>query len=203
MERGLRLRRRDRQTALELRPKGGSFGRPLRLLRRRQSRARGLQGQALSRYARRPPRRAQHENRRPGVGRLDGGPGQAVRDHRCAADRQRARAHRQRRCGVRCARVPVGVRCRDGKPRVARVHGAGRSVEAVRNEGARGGGEDMARRVVEDRRRRYDLGSDRVRPRPRPRLLRHRQRYRLVPRPPRWRRQSLRRVDSRREGQHR
>ena len=63
---------------------------------------------------------------------------------------------------------------RDRQARLALLHRAGRSVEAVRERGHGDGREDLERRVVEARRRRHGVGRHFLRSRAQPRLLRRR-----------------------------
>ena len=88
---------------------------------------------------------------------------------------------------------------------VALLHRARRSLEAVRSADSRAGREDVARRMVEARRRRHGLGFDGVRPRARPALHRHRQRLAVEPAvpQPRRRRQPVPQRDRRAEAGHR
>ena len=206
VERHLRDRRAHRQAAVEVRPRGASQVRQPRLLRRRQSRRRVLQGQGLRRRARRPAGRDRCDERQGRVADDDRRSEAAVHDHRRAAHRERQGHHRQRRRGVRRARLRVGLRRRDRQARVALLHRARRSVEAAGEQGARQGAADVeGRRLVEVRRRRHGVGFDRLRPRAEPALRRHRQRVDVEPRhaQPRRRRQSLSRVDPRDQSRQR
>ena len=69
-----------------------------------------------------------------------------------------------------------GLRRDDGPARVALLHGARRSVEAVRERGDEESRGDMGRRMVEDRRRRRGVGRHGLRSGRGPDLRRHRQR---------------------------
>lgn len=99
-----------------------------------------------------------------------------VYDHRRAAHRPRQGDHRQRRCGVRRARLCVGLRRRGRCAALALLHGARGSVAAVRESGPAPGRGRLERRVVEGRRRRYGLGFHGLRPAARSALHRRRQR---------------------------
>ena len=206
VERHLRDRRAHRQAALEVRPRSASQVRQHRLLRRRQSRRRVLQGQGLRRRARRPAGRARCGDRQGRVADDDRRSEPAVHDHRRAAHREGQGHHRQRRRRVRRARLRLGVRRRDRQARVALLHGARRSVEAAGKQGARARAADVeGQRLVEVRRRRHGVGLDRLRPRAEPALRRHRQRLDVEPRraQPRRRRQPVSRVDPRDQSRQR
>ena len=86
-----------------------------------------------------------------------------------------------------------------GQPGLALLHGAGRSVAALRTARARAGREDLDRRVVEARRRRHRVGLDGLRPRARPAVHRRRQRLAVESQAaqPRRRRQPVPVVDRR------
>ena len=202
VEQALRARRRDGPRALAIRPQGARAGGLECLLRRRQSRRRGLGGQAVPRHARRPAGRARCRERPAGVGGDDRRAGQPLHDHRRAARREGQGDHRQRRRRDGRARLCLGLRRRDRPAGLALLHRAGRPVAALREPGAREGREDLDGRVVEARRRRHGLGLDGLRPRARPALHRHRQRLAVEPRDsqPGWRRQPLPLVDRRAQG---
>ena len=206
VERHLRDRRAHRQAAVEVRPRSASQVRQHRLLRRRQSRRRVLQGPVYVGVL--DGRLVAHRcgERQGGVADDDGRSEAAVHDHRRAAHREREDHHRQRRRRVRRARLRVRVRRRDRQAGVALLHRARRSVEAAGEQGARARAADVeGQRLVEVRRRRHGVGFDRLRSRAESALRRHRQRIDVEPprAQPRRRRQSLSRVDPRDQSRQR
>ena len=84
----------------------------------------------------------------------------------------------------------VAVDAQTGQARVALLHGARRSLEAVRERGDARRGEDLGRRLLEERRRRRRVGRLRLRSRGQSGLRRHRQRRAVGAEVPR-RRQGL------------
>ena len=177
LERRVRGRRAHRQGALALGSGSESDRRaPEDLLRRRESRHRALRRQDHRAGHRRPAAGARRRDRQAGVGsarRLSAGP---PHDHDGAAHRQGQGDHRRQRRRSSDARVLRRLRCGDRTARVAVLHGARRSVQAVRERGDEEGGRDLGRRVVEARRRRRGLGRHGVRPGGGTGLRRHRQR---------------------------
>ena len=151
-----------------------------RLLRRRQSRRRGVERQGLSSArstagsialdaATGKPVWEVHDRR----------PGSALHDHRRAARRQGQGASSATAAPrSACAATSPPTTPTTGK-QVWRFYTVpGDPSTAVREPGAREGREDLERRVVEARRRRHGLGFDGLRPGARPALHRHRQRHR-------------------------
>jgi hypothetical protein len=124
-------------------PGSASQVRQHRLLRRRQSRRRVLQGARLRRRARRPARGDRCGERQGGVADDDGRSEAAVYHHGRAENREGQDHHRQRRRRVRRARIRVRVRRETGQARVALLHRAGRSVEAAGEQGARARAADL------------------------------------------------------------
>ena len=110
VEQRVRVRREDRQGALALRPAGAARVGRERLLRRGQSRRRGVERQDLRRHARRPPGRARRGDRQGSVEHAHDRPHAALLDHGRAARREGPGAHRQRRapssaCAATCPRT--------------------------------------------------------------------------------------------------
>src|SRR6202044_934849 len=66
--------------------------------------------------------------------------------------------YRQWRRGIRGARLRDGVRRGNGQATLADLYGAGRSVEAFREQGDESCGEDMEGRLVQAGRRRIAVG---------------------------------------------
>ena len=85
---------------------------------------------------------------------------QLLHHHRRAARLQGQGDHRQRRRRVRRARLHHRLRRRDRRAEVALVHGAGRSVQALRGRVDGEGRQDLGpeRQVLGGRRRRHRLG---------------------------------------------
>ena len=112
VEQGVRARCDNRSAALDLRPEGARPGRRQRLLRRRESRRRGVEGPGVPRHARRPPGRARCRHRQAGLGSDHRPAGAALHHHRRAAGREGQGAHRQRRRGNGHARLRLRLRRR-------------------------------------------------------------------------------------------
>jgi len=64
----------------------------------------------------------------------------------------------QRRRGVWCVRLRLGVRCQHGQARLAVLRHPRRSIQAGGKSGAHKGADHLEWRVVEDRRRRHGVG---------------------------------------------
>ncbi len=176
----------DGQGVVGVRSRSAGSVRRQRLLRRRQSRRRRVEGQGLRRHDRWPAHRARFEDRQQAVGCRHRRPDEAVHDHRRAARRERQGPDRQRRRRARRARLRVGLRSRQRQPVVALLYRPRRSCEgpgwpAVGRRVREGRRQDLARRVVEDGRWRHGLGFDVVRSRARPAVHRCRQRQPLEP----------------------
>ena len=128
VERHLRDRRAHRQAALEVRPGSASQVRQHRLLRRRQSRRRVLQGQGLRRRARRPARGDRCGDRQGGV----------ADDHgRSERSRTRSPARRASRKGrsssaTAAPNTACAVTCPRTTPRPASWRGASTPCPAIR-----------------------------------------------------------------------
>ncbi len=181
VERGLRARRENRQADLEVRSGGAGRVGTQRLLRRRESRRRRLGRLRLRRNPRRTARLARCRDGCGELGRADDRPQPALHDHRRAARREGKGRDRQRRRGARRARLRDRLRREDRRAGLAFLHGARRSVEALRASGDGEGREDLDGRVVEGRRRRHRVGLDGLRSRSRSALRRHRQRLTVEP----------------------
>jgi hypothetical protein len=178
LEHGEALRRGNRQTALVVRPRSAARARRQRLLRRRQPRRGGLEGQDLRRYLRWTAggarcalgqARVEHRDRRR----------QEPHHHPGAARHQGTRRDRHERRRIRDPGLHLGVRHGDRQACLAALHRTGRSLQAVREPGDGDGCKDLERRVVEAWWRRPGMGRDFVRPRPQSRLLRRGQRCRM------------------------
>ena len=118
------------------------------MLRRREPRRRRLPRARLRGDARRPAPGARREDGQRGLVGDDGRPEPAVHDHDGAARREGEGDHRQRRRRARRARLRLGLRRRDRRAGVALLHGAGRSVAALRDARARDGREDLGLRAA-------------------------------------------------------
>ncbi len=159
-----------RRGAVEIRPAHRRSVGALCLLRRRQSRTRGLRRAALRGRARRLAARARRAHRPAGVeGRHADRPvgAQAVHAHRRAAAGRRSHRRRQwRRRFRRCARLRIRVRPQERRPALALLHGAAQSRRRPAGSAAsRGGREDLGSAAsVGRRQRRHRVGRDGLRP---------------------------------------
>ncbi len=108
------------------------------------------------------------EDRIGGLGDGHGRSVAALHHHRRAARRQRPRLHRQRRRGVRRARLRLRLRGQHRQAAMALLHRPRRSVEGTGQRRLRSrhgqSRRDVERAVVDARRRRHRLGRDRLRP---------------------------------------
>ena len=208
LERRVRARRAHRQgtVALGSARSNQPTVRPEDLLRHRESRHRALQRHDHRAVDRRPPVRARRHDRQAGVGnarRLSAG---SVHAHDGAAHREGQGDHRR----VRRRQADARAVRRASMRRPASWRGASTPCPAIRRSRSRtrrceGRGQDLGRRVVEERRRRRGVGRHRVRSRSQPGLRRHRQRRALGAEVPRRAgpRQPVHLLDPRRGPDHR
>ena len=205
VEQSVRARRAHRQGEVALRSAGRRRQGDRCLLRRRESRRRGVGPQRLRRHARRPAHRARHDERQAAVVGADHRPEEALHDHRRAARHQGQGHHRQRRRRDGRARLRVRVRRDHRQDALALLHRARQSAGRLRESAAGARREDVARRMVEVRRRRHRVGFDGLRSAARHSVRRRRQRQSLEPSHPLQRRgrQPVPVVDPRAEAGHR
>ncbi len=205
LEQRVRVRCAHGRFAVALRPEGAARVGRERVLRCGEPRRGRVARQGLRRHARRPARRARCFQRARTLERRYDRQIEALLDHGRRAHRERQSADRQFRRRIRRARLRHRVRRGDRQARVALLHRAGQSGRRLRERSDGHGREDVARRVVEARRRRHAVGCDGLRPRKRTPLYRHGQRQPVEPgaAQPRRRRQPVSRVDRRARSRHR
>ena len=171
-----------RQGDLALRSEGAGRSGRQGLLRRRESRRRGLERQDLSRHARWPADRPRRRHRQTALGSDDGAAGSELHHHRRAARVRRQGAHRQRRRRARRARLTSPPTT----PRPASRSGASTPCRAIPRNPSRARRWRRRRKTWKGewwklRRRRHGVGFHRLRPEARSHLYRRRQRQPVEP----------------------